>query len=137
MGGEGSGRKPDVIKSMKAQEHFIQTMPAETIELPNYSGLQAVKKTDPAVGGGGAVDSVFGRTGAVVSATNDYTWAQIDKTTSDIADITTKSHASLSLIGTNTHAQLDTHLLSGSGVHNLDSSSNVVGTATTQTLTNK
>ena len=28
-------------------------------------------------GGGGAVDSVFGRTGAVVSTTNDYTFAQI------------------------------------------------------------
>ena len=36
------------------------------------------------------------------------TWANVDKTTSDIADITTKSHASLSTIGSNTHAQLDT-----------------------------
>src|SRR3990167_2070271 len=108
MGGEGSGRKPDVIKSMKAQEQFIQTMPAETIELPNYSGLQAVKKTDPAVGG--AVDSVFTRTGDVVAATNDYTWAQVNKTTSDIADITTKAHTSLTSIGTNTHAQIDTHI---------------------------
>ena len=58
----------------------------------------------------GAVDSVFTRTGAVVAAINDYTWAQIDKTTSDIADITTKSHTSLSDIGTNTHAQIDTFI---------------------------
>jgi len=38
------------------------------------------------------------------------TWANIDKTTSDIADITTKSHTSLSDIGTNTHAQIDTFI---------------------------
>lgn len=47
-------------------------------------------------GGGGAVSSVFGRTGAVVAATNDYTWAQIDKTTSSLADITTRSASDLS-----------------------------------------
>ncbi len=41
-------------------------------------------------GGGGAVTSVFGRTGAVVAQTNDYTWAQIDKATSSLADITTR-----------------------------------------------
>lgn len=40
--------------------------------------------------------SVFGRVGAVVSATNDYTWAQIDKGTSSLADITTRSAADLS-----------------------------------------
>ena len=37
------------------------------------------------------VTSVFTRTGAVVAATNDYTWAQVDKTTSDVADLTTKN----------------------------------------------
>ena len=57
---------------------------------------------------GGAVDSVFGRTGVVVAAANDYDWSEIDKTTSDIADITTKSHTSLTDVGTNTHAQIDT-----------------------------
>ena len=67
-------------------------------------------KTVVTIAGGGAVDSVFTRTGAVVAASNDYTWAQINKTTSDIANITTKSHTSLSDIGTNTHAQIDTHI---------------------------
>jgi len=74
----------------------------------------------------GAVDSVFGRTGIVVATTNDYTWAQIDKTTSDIADITTKSHTSLSDIGSNTHAQIDTavdnsvsHIANTSNPHNV------------------
>ena len=36
------------------------------------------------------------------------TWANVDKTTSSIADIATKSHTALTDIGTNTHAQLDT-----------------------------
>lgn len=45
---------------------------------------------------GGAVDSVFGRTGIVVAATNDYTWAQINKATSSLADITTRSAGDLS-----------------------------------------
>ena len=44
---------------------------------------------------------------------HDITWAQVDKSTSDIADITTKSHTSLSDIGTQTHAQLDEHVDSG------------------------
>lgn len=62
----------------------------------------------PVAPGASDVDSVFGRTGAVGAQTDDYTWLQIDKTTSDIADITTKSHTSLTDIGTNTHAQIDT-----------------------------
>ena len=38
------------------------------------------------------------------------TWADVDKTTSSIADITTKSHTALSDIGTLTHATLDGYL---------------------------
>lgn len=56
------------------------------------------------------VSSVFGRQGAVVAGTNDYTWAQINKGTSSIADITTRSHTSLTDIGTRTHAQIDAQL---------------------------
>mgnify|MGYP001590155362 FL=1 len=52
-----------------------------------------------------------------IADTNDphnVTWAQVDKTTSSIADITTKSHTALTDIGTNTHAQIDTHLAAAS-----------------------
>lgn len=38
------------------------------------------------------------------------TWANIDKTVSDIADITTRSHTSLTDIGTLSHATIDTYL---------------------------
>lgn len=46
-------------------------------------------------GGSGAVSSVFGRTGAVVAATNDYTWAQINKTTSSLGDLQTRNASDL------------------------------------------
>jgi len=84
--------------------------------------------------GGGAVDSVFGRTGAVVATTNDYTWAQIDKATSSIADITTRSHTALTDIGSNSHATIDTHI-SATAAHGATGA--VVGTTNTQTLSAK
>jgi len=59
--------------------------------------------------GTGAVTSVFGRTGAVVAATNDYTWAQINKGTSSLADITTRSAADLSS-GTLADARLSSNV---------------------------
>ena len=45
--------------------------------------------------GAGGIASVFGRTGAVVAANNDYTWAQINKSTSSLADITTRNAGDL------------------------------------------
>lgn len=42
-------------------------------------------------GGGGAVESFNGRTGPVMPVTNDYTWAQINKASSSLGDLTLRS----------------------------------------------
>ena len=87
-------------------DSFGQTILQAQVEaLPD--SLAAIRGDIPAV----AVTSFNTRTGAIVPATNDYTWAQINKTTSSLADITTKSHTLLTDIGTNTHAQIDASLL--------------------------
>lgn len=77
-----------------------------------------------------SVASVFSRTGIVTAQTNDYTWAQINKTTSDIADITSRSHTDLTDIGTNAHTTIDTHLASSSNPHTVTASQ--VGNTTAQ-----
>ena len=41
------------------------------------------------------VSSVFTRTGAVAAAADDYTWAQVNKATSSLADITTRAESDL------------------------------------------
>jgi hypothetical protein len=77
------------------------------------------------------VTSVFGRTGVVAASNNDYTWGQINKTTSSIGDITTKSHTLLTDIGTNSHTTIDTALttlaghVSASGTMSTQNASNV------------
>jgi hypothetical protein len=66
--------------------------------------------------GGGAVSSVFGRTGAVVQQAGDYTWAQINKSTSSLADIATRSAGDLSS-GTLLDARFPTTLPAVSGAN--------------------
>lgn len=78
------------------------------IEITGDAGFKTMDLTAGA--GSILVSSVFGRTGIITAQTNDYTWAQIDKTVSDIADINLKSHTSLTAIGTNTHPQIDDHI---------------------------
>lgn len=74
---------------------------------PGVSGYALVSTTGGVLSwaNASAVTSVFSRTGAVIAATNDYTWAQVDKTTSSFADITTRS-ASVINAGTLPLAQL-------------------------------
>jgi hypothetical protein len=55
------------------------------------------------------VTSVFGRTGSIVAASNDYTWAQIDKSISSLADLTTRSATDLSS-GTLADARLSSNV---------------------------
>lgn len=78
---------------------------------------------------GGVVDSVFGRIGVVIAAINDYTWAQINKATSSLADITTRSASDLSS-GTIPDARFPATLPAASGVNltALNASNLAIGT---------
>jgi hypothetical protein len=71
--------------------------------------------TNTTITGGSSVTSVFGRTGVVVAATNDYTWAQINKTTSSFADITTRSATDI-----NSGTLADARLTSNVALKNID-----------------
>jgi hypothetical protein len=81
---------------------------ADAVHTHDYSDLEDLP-TLPANEAGSAnnfLTSYNSTTGAFGKA--QPTWGNVDKTTSSIADITTKSHTALTDIGTNTHAQIDT-----------------------------
>jgi hypothetical protein len=61
-----------------------------------YSFMPAAALNALASGLNAGVNSFNARTGVVSPATNDYTWAQINKTTSSLADLTTRSASDLS-----------------------------------------
>ena len=127
-----------VIPQIALSEVFpvadITARDALTVEMGD-TAIVADATDDPAVDAGGAtyiydgtdwhrlihpsggVESFNGRSGVVDPEQDDYTWAQIDKTTSSLADITSRSHTLLSDIGTNTHAQIDTHIADGANPH--------------------
>ena len=81
----------------------------------NATGLR-INGTPISTGPSGAVISVFGRTGAVVQQAGDYTWAQINKSTSSLADIATRSAGDLSS-GTLPDARFPTTLPAVSGAN--------------------
>lgn len=60
------------------------------------------------IGGGGVVNSVFGRTGDVIAVGGDYTWAQINKTVSSLADLATRDAEDLT--GTLADGQLSSNV---------------------------
>jgi hypothetical protein len=84
---------------------------------------------------GSSVTSVFGRTGAVVAATNDYTWAQINKSASSIADLATRSASDLNS-GTLPDARFPSTLpaLNGSNLTALNATNIGSGTVPTARL---
>ena len=57
-----------------------------------------------------ALASLTGDNRLSATSLRDLTWANMDKSISNINDIMDKSHTSLSDIGTKTHSQIDTHI---------------------------
>jgi hypothetical protein len=68
----------------------------ETNLSAQYSFMPLAAMNALVTGLGSPVVSFNSRTGAVTPAANDYTWAQINKATSSLADLTTRSASDLS-----------------------------------------
>jgi hypothetical protein len=75
----------DVAVRTDIEKTFILRVDGATV-LANWTELQT--PTD-------AVSSVFGRSGVVTAQSNDYTWNQVNKATSSLADITTRNFSDL------------------------------------------
>lgn len=103
----------DALTNFVANEHLDWTsdLGATNIHSGNIPDLSATYATAAKGVTNGDSHDHSGGDGAAI------TWANVDKTTSSIADITTKSHTALSDIGTNTHAQIDTHIADASDPH--------------------
>ena len=89
-------------------------------EIDGFIGLPAVDMiVEKTLGAGVTVAGVPLNDGVIP-------WANVDKTGSSLADLATKAHGALSDIGTNTHAQIDTHLADTTNPH-LVTSDQVLG----------
>lgn len=89
-------------------------------------GVNQVSADDVPDGSANAIVSLIQETNwdnhlSDFSDPHNTTWAQVDKTVSNISDITTKSHTSLTDIGTNTHTVIDSHIADGT-LHFLEGS---------------
>jgi hypothetical protein len=118
----------DVKLRVKGQTPTL-TLTNGNREIVYHDGVQFYALSYGGGGGGGAVTSVFGRTGIVVATADDYTWAQINKTTSSLADIATRSASDLSS-GTLPDGRFPATLpaVSGANLTNLNGSNVTSGT---------
>jgi hypothetical protein len=79
--------------------------PAWTAFSDSLHGVRATTGQHPDVVGGGSGALTVGQHGALAAITNAHAWADINKATSSIANITTKDHDLLAGLGDDDHTQ--------------------------------
>lgn len=91
--GQGSTPPPQPLR-VRTVDSGTNVLGVKELVFPNGT-LAASGKAITITISGGAITSVFGRTGVVTATSGDYTWAQINKATSSLADITTRDFSAL------------------------------------------
>ena len=111
---------------------------AHTADANAHHNKQHVLATTSALGGDHTVSGltsgqVLRATGATTAAFGSLLWSEVNKTTSSIADITSRSHSLLTGIGANDHHNQQ-HSITGSDHTVVGSAMDVVGLTGTNTL---
>ena len=128
MTANANATNPEYLVGEWGGDNFLRYVTPANVTVGNATNAataataSAVSNTDAA--GQSAIAAVNSATAGTIN------WTRVSKTGSNLTDLATKAHGSLTAIGVNTHAQIDTHIsntgTSAHGATNLNTASQIV-----------
>ena len=116
------GSNPEYLVGEWGGDNYLRYVTPANVTVGNATNAataataSAVSNTDAA--GQSAIAAVNSATAGTIS------WTRVSKTGSNLSDLATRAHGSLTAIGGNTHAQIDTHLGLTSTAHGATTGTN-------------